>query len=65
MKTTATTTTTYNEERAQLACKMGNSEKVYNIQLTQSEAGWQVTAQNGPRGGTLTNQKSKIEGASY
>jgi hypothetical protein len=53
------------EEHANLECRMGGSDKVYHVQLTQSEAGWAVTAQNGPRGGTLTNQKAKIKNASY
>ena len=53
------------EERADLECRMGGSDKVYHVQLTQSEAGWAVHAQNGPRGGTLTNQKPKIKDAPY
>jgi bifunctional non-homologous end joining protein LigD len=63
--TTAAAEATYSEERADLECRMGGSDKVYHIQLTQSEAGWQVTAQNGPRGGTLTPQKPKIKDALY
>lgn len=54
-----------NEESVHLVCQMGGSDKVYDIQLTQSESGWAVHAQNGPRGGTLTAQKAKIENATY
>jgi ATP-dependent DNA ligase len=62
---TPTAITACAEESAKLECRMGGSDKVYHIQLTQSEAGWAVHAQNGPRGGTLTPQKAKIQNAPY
>lgn len=52
-------------ERAHLECRMGGSDKVYDVQLSQSESGWRVDCWNGPRGGTLTYQKPKIENADY
>jgi bifunctional non-homologous end joining protein LigD len=54
----------YREESAELECRMMGSDKVYNIQLTQSEAGWDVTAQHGPRNGTMTRLRP-ISGQPY
>ncbi len=62
--TTAATAAACREESASLACQMNGSDKVYHIQLTQSEAGWTVNAQYGPRNGTLTPQ-SKLSDAPY
>lgn len=41
------------EQKVSLACTQGGSDKVYFAQLTASGGGWLVTAQYGPRGGTL------------
>ena len=60
----ATAAPAFQEERADLECRMAGSDKVYHIQLTQSEAGWAVTAQYGPRNGTLT-PTVKIKAAPY
>ena len=55
----------YQPESAHLECRMGGSDKVYDVQLSQSENGWRVDCWNGPRGGTLTHQKPKIENGEY
>src|ERR1035438_615554 len=54
----------YQPEAASLFYCEGNSDKVYSIQLTESEAGWSVAAQWGRRGSTL-QAGSKIERAGY
>ena len=56
---------TYQPESAHLECRMGGSDKVYNVELSQSEAGWTCDCYSGPRGSTLTHQKPKAENTDY
>lgn len=55
---------TYKEESAQLYCRDVRHDKVYNVQLIQSEAGWSVLAQSGRRGSTLV-VRDKVLNADY
>ena len=65
VKSQELTAISYQPESAHLECRMGGSDKVYDVQLSQSENGWRVDCWNGPRGGTLTHQKPKVENADY
>lgn len=43
----------------------GSSDKVYQVQLVESDDGWKVNAQNGRRGGTLRPQNKTPEPVTY
>ena len=62
MKKPQATVPTYKPESIQLYCKSGSSDKVYNIQLTQTENGWNCLGQGGRRGSTLTDYDKVING---
>lgn len=53
-------TTTFSEEHIDLAYREGSSDKVYNIDLSQCENGWSVTAQRGRRSSTLITERKAL-----
>lgn len=48
-----------------LFCTVGTSDKVYQMQLVEKDGGWQVLAQNGRRGSTLTPREKTKPGIPY
>ncbi|MFG6080460.1 hypothetical protein ACEUZ9_001064 [Paracoccus litorisediminis] len=47
-------------KKANLYCREGGSDKVYNVQLTAVDGGWSVDAQNGARGKALKAQPKGV-----